>query len=608
MYRKTWLFFLLALPALAAAQVQTLRDAAQQAVLSHPEVQSRWHAYKAAAEEREVAFGSYLPKVDLTAAAGQEDRNDPNMNRSYSRSSTALTLTQMLYDGFGTRSEVARLDYARRVRLFELQDTSETIALEAARAYLDVLRYRNLVVLAEDNYVRHRSVLEQIQQKVQAGVGRKVDLEQASGRLALAEANLLTETSNLHDVSARFQRLVGAAPGQELAEPPLMIKGLPDGVKAAVETLQRRHPALRAAIENVRSAQAAADVRKAAYQPRVDLRLKSERGSDLNGYIGSHATDTAEVVLTWNLFNGKSDIARSRQYAEQLNVARDLRDKTCRDTRQTLSIAYNDILKLREQLGYLDQHQVSIEKARDAYRKQFDIGQRTLLDLLDSENELFQAKRAYANAEYDLGIAHARAQAGIGTLLGALGLSRIEQDMQPEVESWDSAEEADERCPVETPTLYVANKAALDARAMEMLKDLAPQPPEAPSVREEPPAAEAEIAQAIEAWAKAWSSRDLQAYLDAYAPAFAPTDGGSRKAWAGKRKRIIERAGDIQLDIADVKVAVRDAGHAAATFRQTYRAAGYADVTLKTLEWEKLDGRWLIVKEVAKALPAVTGR
>ena len=85
------------------------------------------------------------------------------MVKDYSRHSTTLTLTQMLYDGFATRNEVKRLDHARQVRLFELLDISENVALEAARAYVDVLRFRKLVALAEDNYIRHRAVFEQIQ-------------------------------------------------------------------------------------------------------------------------------------------------------------------------------------------------------------------------------------------------------------------------------------------------------------------------------------------------------------------------------------------------------------------------------------------------------------
>lgn len=203
--------------AMVAAQQNTLKDAAQKAVLSNPEVLQRWHAYQAAINEKDVAFGGYLPRLDLAAGAGREHRNDPLLKSDYHTHSTTLTLTQMLYDGFATRNEVKRLDHARQVRLFELFDASETAALEASRAYLDVLRYRKLVELAEENYVRHRAVFEQIQKKTQAGVGRRVDLEQASGRLALAEANLLTETANLHDVSARYQRLVGDVPAKTLA-------------------------------------------------------------------------------------------------------------------------------------------------------------------------------------------------------------------------------------------------------------------------------------------------------------------------------------------------------------------------------------------------------
>lgn len=197
---------------LAMAEVSSLQSAAQKAVLSNPEVLQRWHAYKATQGERDAAFGGYLPRLDLTANKGRDHRDDPILKKDYTRNATSLTLTQMLYDGFATRNEVKRFDHALVVRLFELQDASETAALEAGRAYIDVLRYRRLVALAEENYVQHRSVFGQIQKKVQAGVGRRVDLEQAAGRLALAEANLLIETSNLHDVSARYLRVVGESP------------------------------------------------------------------------------------------------------------------------------------------------------------------------------------------------------------------------------------------------------------------------------------------------------------------------------------------------------------------------------------------------------------
>lgn len=456
-------------PVSALAQVQTLKEAAQQVIQTNPEVLARWHSYKAADSERDVAVGAYLPRVDVAAGAGRDRLNEPLISTDLTRKSTTLTLTQLIWDGFATSNEIKRLDYARRTRLFELYDITESAALEAARAYVDVLRFRTLVTLAEENYVRHKSVFEQIQKKAAAGVARRVDLEQASGRLALAESNLLTETANLHDVSARFQRIIGATPRRNMENPALLKTGIPVDMPSALRTAGDIHPALQAAIENVRSADRAASVRNGSFQPRFDFRVRSEYADNLGGTVGTTRNNVAEVVMSWNLFSGGSDMARVRQFADLLNVARDQRDKVCRDLRQTLAIAYNDIRKLNEQLTYLDQHQLSIEKARDAYRKQFDIGQRTLLDVLDTENELFQARRAYTNAEYDLHIAYARTHAGMGTLFSALGLSRLPIEKLPDL-GRDEANNV-EGCPAEGPDIYIADKKALNERAQELLRE-----------------------------------------------------------------------------------------------------------------------------------------
>lgn len=598
--RVPWCWLALALaPTLAVAQPLTLKDAARNAVLNNPEVLSRWHTFKAAEGELDAASGAFLPRLDLTAGVGRENRDDPLLQLGYTRNSRSLTLTQMLYDGFATLNDVKRLDHSRLVRALEIQDSAEGVALEAGRAYFDVLRYRALVSRAEENYVVHRSMFEQIQSKAQAGVARRVDLEQAAGRLALAEANLLTESSNLHDVSARFQRIVGEVPAKEMESPLKLSEGIPGEAAAAIKLAQAGNPALRASIENVRSALNAVEVRRAAYQPRLDLRLSTLSGSDLNGYIGSHHINVAEVVVNWNLFNGLSDSARTRQYVEQANVARDLRDKTCRDVRQTLAIAYNDVRKLNEQLIYLDQHQLSIEKARDAYRKQFDIGQRTLLDLLDTENELFQARRAYVNAEYDLAIAHIRTHAGIGRLLPALGISA--KDTTPslaELNQWEAGADAPGQCPPEAVKMYTADKAALNARALELLKESAPARPAVTTSTAGPTDAAVQgVGLALKAWATAWKDHQIDTYLALYAADFIPASGGSREAWTVKRKQTVGRAGDIALDLADIKIEMRDAQHATTTFVQTYRAANFGDTVTKTIEWTQVNGKWLIARE-----------
>ena len=144
-----------------------LRGAIQKAVVSNPEVQAAWHAYRAAEEAQGVAEGGYLPRVDLTAGIGRERQTDPGVDdRNFTRRGATLSLNQMVYDGFATQSEVARLDHAKLTRYFELMDASEQTALETARAYADVQRYRELVTLARENYDQHKSVFDQIEESI----------------------------------------------------------------------------------------------------------------------------------------------------------------------------------------------------------------------------------------------------------------------------------------------------------------------------------------------------------------------------------------------------------------------------------------------------------
>ena len=457
-------------PHVAVAQVpEALRDAARKAVVANPEVQAGWHAFRAAADDQDVARSNYFPQVDLLAGVGRETLRRPGRSTDeYTHSSASVSLNQMVYDGFLTRSEVARLGYARLARYYELVDASETTALEALRAYADVHRYRDLTRLAQENYVQHKQIDDQIDERTDAGVGRRVDLEQANGRLALAESNLLTEASNLHDVSARYIRIVGEPPRAETPgfAPQTIVGAIPPTAEDALRMAFMNSPSLNAAVENVRAGQAQIDSRKAAFHPRVDVRARQALDRNLEGDHGRTRAGVIEAVLTYNLTRGGADQARLRQAAETLNLAKDLREKSCRDLRQTLSIAYNDVRRLDEQLIYLDQHQLSIGKAREAYRRQYDIGQRTLLDLLDTENEYFQSQRAYVNARYDRIIAQARTLAAMGQLMSALGVAREDLPSPADVGQDRHGIDPQTVCPPEAPALADIDKDALLAEAI----------------------------------------------------------------------------------------------------------------------------------------------
>jgi outer membrane protein, adhesin transport system len=429
----TTALFLLAWSASHAQQLPApMVQAAREAVATNPEVQARWHAFLAADEQRNVARGGYFPRVDLSAGAGRENRRSPLVdNGTYNTNGALLSLTQTLFDGLFTVHEVQRLGYAKLTRYYELLDASETAALEAVRAYADVVRYRQLVESAKRNYVMHKQTADLVQERVSAGVGRGVDIEQAAGRLALAESNLLTELTNLHDVSARYLRIMGRRPAEQLPFLParLQIGPMPVSGVAALNEGLAANPALNAAYENMRSNERAIESAKASYLPRVDVRAYS--GTDRNQTViqppvGRTRVDGVEVLLTYNFYRGGSDVAREREAINRHLEARDQLEKVCRDTRQTLSIAYSDVGSLTEQMSKLDRHRLAAERTHVVYRQQYNLGQRTLLDLLDSQNEFFQAERAFYNAQYNQVIAQARTLAAMGRLVPSLNVTRAD--------------------------------------------------------------------------------------------------------------------------------------------------------------------------------------
>ena len=592
--------------ALAAPHL-TLKEVAQKVVLTNPEVLAKWHAFKAAGGDVDVARAGFFPRIDYTYGTGKEDLQQPGVaDRDYNRNGHVLTLNQMLYDGFATASDVKRLDKARLTRYFELLDAAEAAALEAGRAYYDVIRYRQLMLLAEGNYIEHRSSYELLLRRAQSGAGRRVDVEHAAGRLALAELNLNTEAANLHDVTARYLRLVGEQPPSVMFGPARLERGYPASEEEALRLAFKQNPALLAAVENVEAAQHDLELRRSAFHPRLDLRLRNDRAENVDGVMGLRQQNVAEVVLSYNLFNGGADKARQTASAERKNQALDLRDKACRDVRQTLSIAYNEVRRLQAQRSSIDHQVNAIEKTRDAYKAQFNIGQRSLLDLLDTENELLNARRTAVNADADMDQAYLRTQAGIGRLLEFLGLKRIDEQAAPDPAELAQVVESD-ICPPAAPRSYLVDLEALTARALAQL-DVAkpvpdPTPPPLPAAPAVPPASSQPLGilqERVAAWSAAWSAKSFASYAGFYAPSFVPADGASRAAWAKQREQRLATPKRIRVEVRNLKLKQAGNDMLLAEFEQHYSSDGYSDVTQKELKWVRVGGQWLIERETAR--------
>ena len=412
----------------AAEQSTDLLSVVQTTLDTNPELRAHLDAFHASTEDRREVFGGYLPSIDLSASVGQANRQFDNRS-DYSRNYAEISLTQMLFDGFRVRNALAKADHTSRVRYYELLDEAETKALEASEAYLSVQRHRELVKLAQDNLANHQRVYEHIGQRAERGVSNRADLQQIEGRLSLARSNLMTEVANLQSVTARYQRLVGQLPAEQLQPYEVPAARIPAELGQVLRNVYANNPALYAAFENTEVTQAALRETKANRYPTLELGMR--HGTYKNNNSFDNRTDPSsygdesiiELRARYNLYRGGSDRAAERAAWQRISQAESLRDKTCVDLRQTATIAFGDVLNLQGRLASLEQHRTASAAVLVAYREQFDIGRRSLLDVLDSENEAFQAERAYTNGQYDLQIARLYTLHSMGELMNTLSLS-----------------------------------------------------------------------------------------------------------------------------------------------------------------------------------------
>lgn len=389
-----------------ADNVLQLPKVVEKAVTTHPEVRARYQDFVSSLEGQNIARGGWRPQVTAQGWVGKEWRSHMpgQSNYDWNRPGWSLNLRQLIFDGGITSNNISQWGFEKLSGYYELMATTNNLANEATAAYLDVQRYREMRSLARDNYSVHETTLKQLRERQQSGVGRGVDLEQANGRLALAQTNLMTESNNLNDVTQRYRRVVGEYPAAEL-EPVADVGGkLPasTGTLNFVDSL-RANPSLLSKQALVQAAQAGEKSAKGSRAPLVELRAGVGRDrSQPDGIYRDMQTSHVQVLMTYNLYRGGADEARVRQTAAQAYAARDVADYTCRNVQQELSVSWNNIMRLRHQMPFLQEHEQSTSKVRLAYQQQFQIGQRTLLDLLNTENELFDARRALLNAQYDL--------------------------------------------------------------------------------------------------------------------------------------------------------------------------------------------------------------
>lgn len=410
----------------------SIGDTVRAALSANPEIGIVKADRRAVDQELRQARAGYLPSLDFRGGIGGELASTPATRRrgpgttnstEQLRSEAQLRLSQMLFDGFATQSEVERQTSRVDSAAYRVQEAAEFIAVDAIEAHLDVLRNQEIVALNRENVAAHERILNQVRGLERAGRADVADVQQTQARLANARASLAQATGALADAVALYQRVVGREPDQLVLDAP-PAAALPKGREAAAALASVQSPTVLIAAADVDVAGAELRGSRSGYFPRIDAELTAEALRNADGTEGTDASASAMLVLRYNLFRGGADVAREREAFHRLNEARAALVKQRLKAEELARQAVNAHQTARERVAAQRARVDAQRRTRDAYASQFDLGQRDLLDVLDAENELFLARVQLLTAEFTERFAVYKILGVVGTLLDTLEIAR----------------------------------------------------------------------------------------------------------------------------------------------------------------------------------------
>jgi len=426
-------------------QAITLRDAVAVGVATNPEYGSVAASRRATDEELNQGKALFLPSLDANADFGIEHSDDPgtrgrgDYDKDLWRKEAGLTLTQMLFDGWESHYEVQRQEARVVSSANRVRETAELVGLSIVESYLEVLRQRQLLHTARKNVSSHISILDQIQQGVDAGRSTQADLEQAKARLASARATEANTRESLRNAEANYIREVGDKPG-ELNLPVIPYDSLAKDVEDEVLHTLAHSPTLDIFAADIEVAYAEAQGTKSTYYPQLDLQMNARTGHDLGGVEGRDTSASALVVMNWNLYRGGADVARAREFNHRHQQAKEARTEAERTVENDVRRTWASMVSAGERASqFAAQANANVEVVK-AYKDQFNLDRRTLLDVLDAQNELFVSNSNTVNAEFLEMFAVYRLLALKGHLLPTLGVEYPRESVVASDDRWNDQE------------------------------------------------------------------------------------------------------------------------------------------------------------------------
>ena len=406
-----------------------LRDAVQSALTTNPEIRQAVSNRLATQEERVQGQGLWYPRVSVEGSAGVRSLRNPT-RRSLGIANDVLwpiegilTVDQLVYDSGGREAEIRRQASRTDAAAARVMERSEFVALNTSRTYIDYLLQQRLVAIAQDNVTFHERLAGDLREGVSKGSISIADQQQAEERLQSARARVTEAREDLDTAAISFRTLTGI-PVDSVSMPPDVSQCMPATLAEAEDLARNNNPRVHETLADLSAAREDIRAARADLGPRFNLEGTARAGHDIDGFGGRTTDVGARAVLRWDLYNGGIKEANVR---EQQHRADEVHARLFERTRAAEQDVRNAWSRLVNQTALVSELETQSRISDDlllSYREQFNIGRRSLLDVLDAQNTRYNVQAQTETARLAKLYAQYRVLAAENRLVDCLGVQR----------------------------------------------------------------------------------------------------------------------------------------------------------------------------------------
>jgi adhesin transport system outer membrane protein len=401
----------------------TLHDVVADVLETNPVVQERLKNFRAIKEEVGIAEAGYYPTLDLQVGAGKKYTNrihSDALEETYDIFQNALVLRQNIFNGFRTKEQVQYQKMRTLAAAYSYLEKANDITLQTVKAYVALFKERALLENSRINVQHNEMIYKKVQKAYKAGLTTLSEVSKIRSSLSLARSNMTVQKNRLLNAMFNYQKITGhPADIKNLQKPRFDLK-LPNTLEKAISLALRYNPSLMVGKYNINGAKALYEESKSAFYPRIDVEVSGNYNDDFNEFQGRDDRIQGMVVKRYNLFNGGADEATRRSRLSKLNQEIDVTEELRRQVVQGVELSWSAYELAKEQIPFLKRYKEQSEKTLELYSKEYDMGQRSLLDLLAAENDLKRARDELIKTRYDLLLAKYRIFDAMGLILSTL--------------------------------------------------------------------------------------------------------------------------------------------------------------------------------------------